>query len=144
MGYKTVSICRRTDEIVNVLRHNFGYSITNLRKILVDEFGYKSGRDIQNKIRISGHTLYTPLAYQDQYGYSLLIKLVGELLEKYNNGELRNVDCWTLRYYSKFSIKGFRPLTISRFRAENIYEERIKILLKQEKYINYESPYYLP
>ena len=36
------------------------------------------------------------------------------------------------------------PISISSFRAENVFEEHVKLLLKQNRFINYENPRYLP
>jgi hypothetical protein len=143
MAYKTVSICRDTQFIVKVLREQLGYTVTNLREILVNEFGYKSANDIQNKIKVTSTALYAPLVYHDSYGRSLIVKLVNELLEHVRSGKLHGIDCWTFRFYGNFDFKKYRA-SLHNFRAEIVYEEHILLLLNQNKFINYESSYYLP
>lgn len=140
MAYKTISICQQRSNIVKVLREQLGYTITNLRKILVEEFGYKSADGIKKQIKISNSTLYAPLVYRDAHSYSILVRLVSDLLEQINSKKVTGrIDCWTLRYYYNEQY-----LSIHKFRAEYIYGEHILILLNQNKFINYESPYYLP
>lgn len=143
MAYKTVSVCRETSYIVKVLREQLGYTVTNLREILVNDFGFKSANDIRSKIRVTSTALFTPLVYRDSYGHSLMVKLINELIEQVRSGKIHGIDCWSFRFYGNFDYSKYR-VSLHRFRAESVYEEQIWLLLNQYKLINYESPYYLP
>ena len=92
MAYKTVSVCRETSYIVKVLREQLGYTVTNLREILVNDFGFKSANDIRSKIRVTSTALFTPLVYHDSYGRSLMVKLINELIEQVRSGKIHGID----------------------------------------------------
>ena len=143
MAYgKTVSVYRKSNDIIKVLHNEFGYTVTNLRDFLISDFGYTSVKDIKEHLKISNYALYAPLVYRDNLGRSLLAKLIEELLNKYTTGEVHSITCsefYWMGYFYKVS-----PISISSFRAENVFEEHVKLLLKQNRFINYENPRYLP
>lgn len=143
MAYgKTVSVYRKSNDIIKVLHNEFGYTVTNLRDFLISDFGYTSVKDIKEHLKISNYALYAPLVYRDNLGRSLLTKLIEELLNKYTTGEVRKITC--LEFYWMGHFYKVSPISISSFRAENVFEEHVKLLLKQNRFINYENPRYLP
>ena len=134
--YKTISVYKKVSDITRILQKEFGYTIINLRKILVDEYGYKNTKDILKRLNITKSVLFIPFAFRNSEGYSLLVSQVGELLEKQKSGYIgaRTIDCYTVSYIGNLRY----------FRAEVVFETIIKRILSKYKLINYENNNYLP
>ena len=140
MEYKTVSYCFKVKDIVSYLVHELGYVKTNLRTVLIKDLGlYKTNKDIKENHRIANHTLYVPLVYRDDVGHSLLVESVRNLIE--NTKKRSRIDCSSLYYFYSKNLR----LSVSTFRAEHVFQQRIDLILSQNNVIkNEKNSGYLP
>lgn len=134
-----------TRDIVKcLLRH--GYTKTSLIQVLRRELGYKSYKDFFEKegIRIPSSTQYAPLVYQSQEEYATIVRLVDALIRdakaaytKHHLGTKGNgvhhEPVIALHHFCYLVGNGSRQ-SLDDFRAEIVYEENVKGLLKREGY----------